>query len=79
VFFIKLGIAVGGATAGWLLAGYGYQADVAQTDATKAGLLLSFSLFPAIGSVLVAVIMRWYMLNNDKITTITQELKHAPE
>ncbi len=28
IFFIKLGLAIGGAAAGWLLAGYGYQADV---------------------------------------------------
>ena len=34
-FFIKMGIAVGGALGGWLLAGIGYQADVTQTEETK--------------------------------------------
>ncbi|NRQ41741.1 MFS transporter [Rheinheimera sp. YQF-2] len=79
VFFIKLGIAIGGATAGWLLAGYGYQADVVQSDATKTGLLLSFSLFPAIGSIAVAFIMRWYLLDNNKIAVISRELKQTTE
>lgn len=79
VFFIKLGIAVGGATAGWLLAGIGYQADAVQTETTKAGLLLAFSLYPAIGSVLVAVVMRWYVLTNEKIGQISLELKQAQQ
>jgi GPH family glycoside/pentoside/hexuronide:cation symporter len=79
VFFIKLGIAVGGAAAGWLLAGIGYQADAAQTETTKAGLLLAFSLYPAIGSVLVAVVMRWYVLTNEKIDQISLELKQAQQ
>jgi GPH family glycoside/pentoside/hexuronide:cation symporter len=74
VFFIKLGVAFGGAIAGWLLAYYGYQADVEQTDATKNGLLLSFTIFPAIGSILVAWVMTKYTLNNDKIAQISKDI-----
>lgn len=77
VFFIKLGIAVGGALAGWALAYYGYQADVAQTEATKQGILISFTIFPAIGSVIVAWIMRWYILDNAKVKKISLELNAA--
>jgi len=75
VFFIKMGLALGGAIAGWLLAYYGYQADVVQTPETLNGLLLSFSLYPAIGSLMVAFVMRWYTLDNQKIEQIQKEIQ----
>ncbi|WDD97516.1 glycoside-pentoside-hexuronide (GPH):cation symporter [Thalassomonas actiniarum] len=75
VFFIKMGVALGGAAAGWLLAFYDYQADVAQTEATKQGILLSFTLLPAIGSFIVAWVMRKYTLNDEKIEHIQSELR----
>ncbi len=79
IFFIKMGIAVGGALGGWLLAGIGYQADVTQTEETKAGLLLAFSLYPAIGSLIVAFVMGAYKLNTQKVDEITLELKRAAD
>jgi len=75
VFFIKMGLALGGATAVWLLAYYGYQPDVEQTPETLKGLLLSFTIFPAIGSLIVAFIMRWYTLDNAKIEQIQNEIQ----
>ncbi|WP_434926445.1 glycoside-pentoside-hexuronide (GPH):cation symporter [Shewanella sp. HL-SH4] len=74
IFFIKLGVAVGGAAAGWLLSGYGYQADTAQTPETLEGILMSFTLFPAIGSILVAVVMSWYKLDSAKVDEIHLQL-----
>lgn len=74
VFFIKLGLALGGAVASWLLAYYGYQADSAQTPDTLHGILLSFTVFPAVFSLLVAWAMRWYILNNDEMARIQQAL-----
>ena len=74
IFFIKLGVAFGGALAGWALAYYGYQADVVQTEETTQGILLSFTLYPALGSLIAAVIMRWYILDNKKVEQIHQEL-----
>ncbi|MDP7593405.1 MAG: glycoside-pentoside-hexuronide (GPH):cation symporter [Litorilituus sp.] len=70
VFFIKLGVAFGGAFAGWLLAYYGYQADVEQTQTAKQGILISFTIFPAFGSILVAWVMRWYILDKQKVEQI---------
>jgi len=75
IFFIKMGVALGGAFAGWLLAYYGYQADVEQSDATKQGILISFTLLPALGSFVVAWVMRKYNLNDEKVETIQSELK----
>ncbi|MGO2010391.1 MAG: glycoside-pentoside-hexuronide (GPH):cation symporter [Pseudoalteromonas sp.] len=73
-FFIKLGLALGGAIAGWLLAYYGYQANTEISEATKSGILTSFTLFPAIGSVLVALIMKRYILDNKTVLQIDAEL-----
>lgn len=75
VFFIKLGLAMGGAIAGWLLAYYGYQADVAQTAATREGILLSFTLWPALASLLVAVIMKNYKLDSERVGQLQLEIK----
>ena len=77
IFFIKLGVAVGGAAAGWLLAGYGYQADTVQTIDTQQGILISFTIFPAIGSLAVAFVMRWYTLDNNKVDEIHAELNRG--
>lgn len=75
IFFIKMGLAIGGAMAGWLLAGYGYQADVEQTEHAKQGILLSFSLFPAIGSLIVAIVMRHYLLDKQRVAAIQADLQ----
>jgi GPH family glycoside/pentoside/hexuronide:cation symporter len=75
IFFIKLGVALGGAIAGWLLGFYDYQADTAQTVETQQGILLSFTLLPAIGSFIVAAIMTKYHLTDDKIDEIQDKLR----
>jgi GPH family glycoside/pentoside/hexuronide:cation symporter len=77
VFFIKLGVALGGALAGWSLAYYGYQADIEQSAATRQGILLSFTVYPAVGSLIVAWIMRWYTLDNKKVNAIHQQLNQV--
>ena len=74
IFFIKMGVAIGGALAGWLLAFYNYQADVAQTEATKQGILLSFTVLPALGSFAVACVMRKYTLTEQKVVKIQAQL-----
>lgn len=70
VFCIKMGLALGGAMAGWLLAGYGYQAGVEQSETTRQGILLSFTVFPALAFVVVAVIMQRYRLTDAKVAEI---------
>jgi GPH family glycoside/pentoside/hexuronide:cation symporter len=74
VFFIKLGVAIGGALAGWALAYYGYQADAELTNETRQGILISFTVYPAIGSLLVAWVMRRYTLTSERIEQINKEL-----
>jgi GPH family glycoside/pentoside/hexuronide:cation symporter len=57
-----------------LLAFSGYQADIPQTESTKLGLLISFTVLPALGSVAVAWIMRKYTLTEEKVIKIQAEL-----
>lgn len=73
VFFIKVGLALGGAMAGWLLGFYGYEANVI-SERVSSGIVISFCILPAIASLGVAIIMRWYTLDNNKIDAIQQQL-----
>lgn len=74
VFFIKVGIAIGGAIAGWWLALYGYQADQPQTMEAQLGILIAFTVLPAIASLLVAWVMRGYTLTQQRVVKIAQDL-----
>ena len=77
IFFIKMGVAIGGAIAGWLLSFYNYEADVIQTMGTKHGILLSFTILPAFGSLFVAYIMTKYTLTNQTVENIQSRLNSA--
>ena len=77
VFFIKLGLALGGAIAGWLLAGFGYQGDAAQSAEAMEGIRLSFTVFPAVAFFIVALVMTRYTLTEDKVDHIHQQLAKA--
>ncbi|MDF1559670.1 MAG: MFS transporter [Bacteroidales bacterium] len=52
---LKVGLAFGGAVAGWLLNGYGYVANVVQTPTAVQGIRLSVSIFPVIALVLCII------------------------
>ncbi len=68
----KFGASIGIALAGWLLAFYGYHANVAQTIETQNGIRLMLSIYPAIGALLAAGFMFIYPLKEplmDKIET----------
>ncbi|MCC2616601.1 glycoside-pentoside-hexuronide (GPH):cation symporter [Aestuariibacter halophilus] len=74
VFFIKFGLALGGALGGWLLGVYGYVAEQAQSQETLQGLLLSFSVYPALASIGVALCMCFYRLKRDKVLAMQEKL-----
>lgn len=78
VFFIKVGLALGGALAGWLLASMGYQAD-SYEPAVDNGIIAVFCLGPALASICVAIIMRWYTLDEHKVASIQQKLGLAAQ
>lgn len=61
---LKIGIAIGGALTGWMLAGFGYEANVAQSESSLLGIKLIFSAASAIAGVLVLLALRSYKLSN---------------
>jgi GPH family glycoside/pentoside/hexuronide:cation symporter len=71
----KLGWAIGGPVAVWLLANFGYQAGVAQTPQALHGILLLFTIIPAVGFLLTGLAMIFYPLNEARMKKLQGELQ----
>ena len=71
----KLGWAIGGPLAVWLLASFGYQASVAQTPHALHGILLLFTVIPAVGFLLTGLGMIFYPLNEARMKKLQGELQ----
>lgn len=70
---LKIGLAIGGALATYLLSIYGYQSGgVAQSERTVSGILTIFTLVPAVGFVITSVII--HKLKLDRKTVEKHEL-----
>jgi GPH family glycoside/pentoside/hexuronide:cation symporter len=62
---LKIGIALGGALSGWILAYVGYQPNVEQTEAALSGIVFLYAWSSAIASVIVFVCFKFYRLNRE--------------
>lgn len=75
LFALKLGMALGGAVLGWLLAYFGYQGDAAtQTPGAITGIVATFTVVPALGHLLVIWVMSRCKLTEERSQAIRQEL-----
>ena len=63
----KFGWTIGGALTGWLLAYFGFKANVIQSDFAQTGICMMMSIFPAIATMLSAFFISRYPLNEKKI------------
>lgn len=70
----KMGWTLGGALTGWILALYGFEANVVQSDSTLGGIRLMLSVFPAIGALLSAIFIYTYQLSDKYMEQISNEL-----
>jgi GPH family glycoside/pentoside/hexuronide:cation symporter len=70
----KLGWTLGGAVTLWLLAFYGFEANVDQSPETIKGIKYMISIFPAIGAVLSGLFMYFYKLDDKTMQKIEKEL-----
>ncbi|HGK4672478.1 TPA: glycoside-pentoside-hexuronide (GPH):cation symporter [Kluyvera georgiana] len=78
IFIIKLGVAIGGALTGWGLAFYGYQAGVEQQSAEAIrGVLILFTVLPAIFYLITAISIRYYRLTEDRMNVIVSDLSQG--
>jgi len=62
---LKIGIALGGALSGWILAWVGYQPNVEQTDAALEGIVFLYAWASALAGVILFVCFRFYRLNRE--------------
>ncbi len=70
----KFGASIGIAMVGWILALYGYQPNVEQTEATQNGIRMMLSVYPALGALLAAGFMFLYPLKESVLAKISAEL-----
>jgi len=73
-FAQKMGIAIGGALAGWLLAWFGFQANVTQTPEALTGIRLMMSIIPAVAGLLAVVAVFFYELDDKLMEKIEADL-----
>ncbi|UYU31995.1 glycoside-pentoside-hexuronide family transporter [Siccibacter colletis] len=76
LFVLKLGLAIGGALIGWMLAGGGYNAAATtQNSATLSIIIALFTIVPAICYLISAVVAkRYYTLKTPYLTSIMSQL-----
>lgn len=74
-FSQKLGWAVGGAMGGWILAGFGFHPNVAQSVGAQNGIRLMLTIIPAAFGFLSALSVKFYSLGDDVMVKIEQDLK----
>lgn len=74
VFGLKAGLGFGGALAGYLLAFYGYQANVLQTPEAINGIRLTTSIYPALCFFIAVGLLFFYKIDKKMEYTIEQEL-----
>lgn len=75
VFFIKFGLAFGGAISGWWLAFYDYTPNQIQNIEAQHGIQLAFTVLPALASLLVAAVMLRYTLKQKRVQQISEALE----
>jgi GPH family glycoside/pentoside/hexuronide:cation symporter len=74
LFTLKLGLTLGGALVGWILAFYGFVPNQAQTAESTAGIILLLSVYPSIFGFIGAILMFFYPLNNKMMIKIEEDL-----
>lgn len=75
----KLGWTLGGSITLWLLAFFGFEANVAQTPDTIEGIKYMMSFVPAVAAVISGGIMIFYKLSDNRMDEIIAELERRRE
>lgn len=75
----KLGAAVGGGAAGWLLAAFGYVPNAEQTATALLGILLSVSVIPGVLMLSGVGVMFLYPLSDERMKAIGVDLEARRE
>ena len=76
LFVLKLGNAFGGFFVGHLLAWFGYQPNVAQTERALTGIMIAFAGSSVVAALLVLVCLQFYQLRRGWQTRMLWEPRH---
>lgn len=79
LFFQKFGMGIAGGVLGYLLSHFGYQADVQQSASALQGIALMMTIIPAAFHLIVGLLMKSYLINNQYYSQIMQSLNHKPK
>ncbi len=74
LFALKLGLSLGGALVGWVLAYHGYVANAAQSPQSMDGIQMLMSFYPAVFGIIGGLIMIFYPLTNKIMVKIEEDL-----
>jgi GPH family glycoside/pentoside/hexuronide:cation symporter len=74
-FAQKFGLTIGGGLSGWLLSGFGFVANVEQTDSSLLGIRLMFTVIPACFATMNAIVLILYSLSDTQVHRIEMELE----
>ncbi len=75
VFALKAGLGFGGAIAGFVLAGYGYVPNVAQSASALLGIRLMMSVFPAVLFAICMACLFFYRIDKRTEIVMASELE----
>ncbi|MCB9208682.1 MAG: MFS transporter [Ignavibacteriales bacterium] len=74
LFALKLGLTLGGALVGYILAYYGFVANEVQSAESVNGIIMLMSIFPAAFGIIGTLLMVFYPLNNKMMEKIESDL-----
>lgn len=74
LFALKLGLTLGGAIIGWVLAGYDFEPNVTQSADSLIGIVLLISIIPAIFGLIGGFLMIFYPITNQQLISIEEDL-----
>lgn len=74
VFAQKVGLAIGSAMLGWLLSYFGFIANAAQSPRAVHGIIILFSLLPAVFGGLSGIAILFYKIDEPLVKRIEREL-----
>ena len=74
LFALKLGLSLGGAFVGWILAYHGYIANAVQSAESMNGIRMLMSIYPAGFGIIGGLLMLFYPLTNKMMIKIEEDL-----
>ena len=79
MFAQKMGLTIGGAASGWLLAAFGFVANQDQTPEALMGIRIMFCIIPGALALLNGIILLFYPLSTAETERMNRELKAIRE